>query len=390
MNNFIFENATKTFFGKGCVKEYLACLTSHYGANVMLCYGGGSIKKNGIYDEVMAGLRKAGKNVTDFSGIMPNPTYTKVLEGAKLAREEKIDLILGVGGGSVMDCCKAISLAAVYDGNVWADFWARPGIIDFEPLPLGVVVTAAGTGSEMNGGAVITNEKLKIKTGRDYPKCNPKFALLDPAYTFSVPRRQMVSGGFDPLSHIMEIYFSRPDEENVSDDIAEGLMRGVIRDLRAAVKNPEDYTARSNLMWEATMAENRIIKLGKQTDFQCHMMEHQLGAYTDCNHGEGLAVLHPVYYRHICEAGAEKFARFAARVWNISPDGKSQAELAHAGVEALAEFIREIGMPATLSQLGITPENTDLRAVADSCAIVPGSYKRLIHEEIYDIFGECL
>ena len=390
MNNFIFENATKTFFGKGCVGEYLCCLAKHYGKNVLLCYGGGSIKKNGVYDEVMESLRKAGKNVTEFSGIMSNPTYQKVLEGARLARENQIDLILGVGGGSVMDCCKAISLAAVYEGDVWADFWARPGIIDFEPLPLGVIVTAAGTGSEMNGGAVITNEELKIKTGRDYPRCNPKFALLDPSYTFSVPKRQMVSGGFDTLSHIMEIYFSRPDEENVSDDIAEGLMRGVIRDLRAAVKDPLDYTARSNLMWEATMAENRIIKLGKQTDFQCHMMEHSLGAYTDCNHGEGLAVLHPAYYRRICEAGAEKFARFAVRVWGVSPEGKTQEELARAGVEALADFIREIGMPDTLKELGITPENTDLLAVANSCAIVSGSYRKLSHEEIYEIFRECL
>lgn len=390
MNNFIFENATKAFFGKGCVGEYLCCLAKHYGKNVLLCYGGGSIKKNGVYDEVMESLRKAGKNVTEFSGIMSNPTYQKVLEGARLARENQIDLILGVGGGSVMDCCKAISLAAVYEGDVWADFWARPGIIDFEPLPLGVIVTAAGTGSEMNGGAVITNEELKIKTGRDYPRCNPKFALLDPSYTFSVPKRQMVSGGFDTLSHIMEIYFSRPDEENVSDDIAEGLMRGVIRDLRAAVKDPLDYTARSNLMWEATMAENRIIKLGKQTDFQCHMMEHSLGAYTDCNHGEGLAVLHPAYYRRICEAGAEKFARFAVRVWGVSPEGKTQEELARAGVEALADFIREIGMPATLKELGITPENTDLLAVANSCAIVSGSYRKLSHEEIYEIFRECL
>ncbi len=342
MNNFIFENATKAFFGRGCVKE---CLVSHYGNNILLCYGGGSIKKNGICDEIMEGLKQAGKIVTEFPGIMPNPTYRKVLEGAKLAREKKIDLILGVGGGSVMDCCKAISLAAVYNGDVWADFWASPGIIDFEPLPLGVIVTAAGTGSEMNGGAVITNEELKIKTGRDYPKCNPKFALLDPAYTFSVPKRQMISGGFDTLSHIMEIYFSCPDEESVSDDIAEGLMRGVIRDIRAAVRDPLDYTARSNLMWEATMAENRIIKLGKQTDFQYHMMEHSLGAFTDCNHGEELAVLYPVYYRHICEAGQEKFARFVTRIWDIAPEGKTTLELAKAGVEALAAFIREIGLP---------------------------------------------
>ena len=388
MNNFIFENSTKVYFGKGCVKEYLACLTEKYGERVMLCYGGGSIKKNGIYEEVTEKLKSAGKKVFEFSGIMANPTYGKVLEGAKFAKENEIDVILGVGGGSVMDCCKAISLAARYDGDVWADFWARPGIIDFKPLPLGVIVTVAGTGSECNGGAVITNEDLKVKTGRDYPQCNPKFALLDPEYTYSVPEFQMVSGGFDTLSHIMEIYFSEPDEDNVSDDIAEALMKNVIRNLRAAVAGPKDYTARSNLMWDATMAENRIIKLGKKTDFECHQMEHQLGAYTDCNHGAGLAVLHPVYYRHIYRSGIAKFKKFAVNVWGIPADGKSDEEIAGAGVEALADFIKETGMPATLQELGID-ETVDLKEIADSCAVVPGSYKKMTHEEILEIFQEC-
>ena len=338
MNNFIFENSTKVYFGKGCVKEYLACLTEKYGERVMLCYGGGSIKKNGIYEEVTEKLKSAGKKVFEFPGIMANPTYRKVLEGAEFAKENEIDVILGVGGGSVMDCCKAISLAARYDGDVWADFWARPGIIDFKPLPLGVIVTVAGTGSECNGGAVITNEDLKVKTGRDYPQCNPKFALLDPEYTYSVPEFQMVSGGFDTLSHIMEIYFSEPDEDNVSDDIAEALMKNVIRNLRAAVAGPKDYTARSNLMWDATMAENRIIKLGKKTDFECHQMEHQLGAYTDCNHGAGLAVLHPVYYRHIYRSGIAKFKKFAVNVWGIP--GRS------GGIGGFYQRNRHAGYPA--------------------------------------------
>lgn len=388
MNNFIFENSTKAYFGKGCVKEYLSCLTKHYGPNVMFAYGGGSIKRNGIYDEVMECLGRAGKNVTEFSGIMPNPTYAKVLEGAKLARENKIDLILGVGGGSVMDCCKAVSMAAAYDGNLWTDFFERPGIMDFEPLPLGVVVTVAGTGSEMNGGAVITNEALKVKTGRDYPKCNPRFALLDPTYTYSVPKRQMVSGSFDILSHIMEIYFSAPDEDNVSDDIAEALMKNVIRNLRTAIRNPEDYTARSNLMWDAAMAENRVIKLGKRMDFECHNIEHQLGAYTDCNHGEGLAVLQPVYYRHIYKSGLAKFKRFAVDVWGISDEGKGDEETARAGVEALADFIREIGLPSSLRELGIG-EEADLKEIADPCGISAGSYKQMTREEILQILQEC-
>ena len=388
MNAFRFENATKTCFGKGCVRENLAGFLREYGENVLLAYGGGSIKKNGIYDEITAILKQEGKKVTEFSGIMTNPTYAKVMEGAHLVRENHIDLILGVGGGSVMDCCKAVSLAAAYQGDAWAQFWAKPGVIDFTPVPLGVIVTVAGTGSEMNGGAVITNEETKVKTGRDYPKCNPKFALLDPTYTYSVPMRQMVSGGFDILSHIMEIYFSEPNGDNVSDDIAEALMKSVIRNLRAAIKNPQDYTARSNLMWDATMAENRIIKMGKRTDFECHNMEHQLGAYTNCNHGEGLAVLHPVYYRHIYSYGLPKFVRFAANVWNVPAEGKTDEETALAGIEALAAFIREIGLPTTLRELGMSDKSM-LKEIADSCGISPGSYKQMTHEEILDIFTEC-
>ena len=386
MNNFIFQNATKVYFGKGCVKEYLACLTKN-ADTVLLAYGGGSVKRNGVYDEITELLTKAGKTIVEFPGIMSNPTYAKVQEGAKLARENHVDMILAVGGGSTMDCCKADSLAARYNGDISDDFWAQPGVIDFEPLPLGVIVTVAGTGSECNGGAVITNEEKKIKTGRDYPQLNPRFALMDPVYTFSVPKGQMISGSFDILSHIMETYFSEPNEDNVSDDIMEALMRSVIRNLRAALQNPEDYAARSNLMWDSTMAENRVIKMGKKCDFECHNMEHQIGAYSNCNHGCGLAVLHPVYYRHIYQYGLSKFVRFAKNVWGIDCRGKNDEELALAGIHALAQFIKEIGLPATLKELGVKREM--LKEIADSCGISQGSYKPMTHEEILEIFQEC-
>lgn len=387
MNNFIFQNATKVYFGKGVAKEYLKDLTAH-AQTILLAYGGGSIKRNGIYDEITGILKDAGKTIVEFSGIMANPTYAKVQEGAKLARDNNVDMILGVGGGSVMDCCKAVSLQAVYEGDIWNDFWAKPGIFTVQPLPLGVVVTVTGTGSECNGGAVITNEALKVKTGRDYPELNPRFALLDPTYTYSVPERQMVSGGFDILSHIMETYFSAPNEDNVSDDIMEALMKSVIRNLRAAIKDPKDYTARSNLMWDSTMAENRVIKMGKQCDFQCHNMEHQLGAFTDCNHGAGLAVLHPVYYRLIYQDGLSKFVRFAENVWDITPDGKSDEELALAGIDALADFIKELGLPSSFRELGLDLDAETLRTIADSCGLSAGSYKKLTHADVYDIF--CL
>ena len=389
MNNFIFENGTKVFFGEGCVKEYLACLTKGYGDTVMVACGDDSVKTNRIYDEVVSILNRTGKQIAEFPGITANPTYAKVLEGAKLARKHQAGLLLGVGGGAVMDCCKAISIAARYEGDAWENFWARPGILDFEPLPVGVIATEAGTGSECSGKAVITNQTLRVKTGRDYPKCNPKFALMDPSYTLSVSKSQMVSGGFDTLSHIMEIYFSGPDEDNVSDDMAQALMGNVIRNLRAAIGNPENYTARSNLMWAGTMAENRIIKLGKRTDFQCRQMARQLEAYADCDHGGGLAVLQPVYYRHIYKDGLGKFKRFAVEIWGISPEGKTDEEIACAGIDALKDFIREVGLPATLEELGVD-ESTDLKAIADSCVIVSGGYRRLTHGEIFEIFQECL
>lgn len=345
MNNFIYENRTKVYFGQGCVKEFLACLVRDAG-NIMLAYGQGSVKRNGIYDEVLNILMKEGKHVTEFPGIMPNPTYQKAMEGARLAREEKTEMILGV------------------------------------------IVTAAGTGSECNGAAVITNEEQKVKTGHDYPKCNPVFALMDPAYTFSVPGGQMVSGAFDSLSHMMETYFSEPDEQNVSDEISEALMRSVIKNIRQAVRDPKDYAARSNLLWNSALSENRLIKLGKRCDFACHLMEHQLSAYTGCSHSQGMAVLQPVYYRHIYRDGLDKFARFAENVWMIPGEGRSREELAEAGVHALADLIRETGLPARLREIGIKGQG-QLKEIADSCHYSPGAYRKLGAEEILEIFREC-
>lgn len=389
MNNFIFENSTKIFFGKGCVKEYLSCLSKKYGDRILLAYGKGSIKQNGVYEEVTGILEKAGKTIIEFSGIMENPTYEKVLEGAKLAKENEADWILGIGGGAVMDCCKAVSMAVISKKDIWKEYWENPGIIDFEPLPLGVIVTSLGTGSEYNGKAVITNEDLKIQTGRDYPKCNPKFALIDPEYTYTVPVKQMISGSFGVLSHIMEIYFSGPDVSNVSDDISEALMKNVIENLRMAIQNPEDFTARSNLMWDAAMAENRILKLGKKGDFECHQMEYQLSAFTNCNHGQCLAVLHPVYYKHIYQHGLEKFVQFAKNVWHIKRGERTDEELAEAGIHALADFIKEIGLPKNFRELGIN-EEIDLKEIADSCSLSSGSYKKMTHKEILEIFQECM
>ncbi len=384
MNNFIYQNKTKVYFGKGGVKEYLGCLLKQYGDTVMLAYGGGSIKKNGVYDEVMGILNAQNKRVVEFSGIMPNPTYAKVQEGAQLAKENGVDLILAVGGGSVSDCCKIVSAQAKFDEDIWETQNVKHTYpSDF--IPLGTIVTVFGTGSEMNNGAVITNEEKKIKGA--LLGAQAEFAFLDPEYSMSVPFKQVISGAFDTLSHAMETYFGKPNKNNLSDDINEAVMRSVIRNIRTLLNDQENYEARSELAWASSMAENGILKIGKVTDFQAHQMEHQLGAYTNCNHGAGLAVIHPVLYRHICKSGAARFARSAQNVWNIAPKA-TQEETALAGVEALAAFIKEIGLPTTFAELGI-PEDTDLRAVADSTNITAGCCKKLTHDEIYQILTEC-
>lgn len=383
MNNFIYENKTKVYFGKGGVSEHLERLLKNYGETVMLAYGGGSIRRNGVYDEVVGILQAAGKRIVEFPGIMPNPTYAKVQEGARLARENKADLILAVGGGSVSDCCKIISAQTMLDEDIWTMEMDEHRYPD-RFIPLGTIVTVFGTGSEMNAGAVITNEDKKIKAGIFGAQAD--FAFLDPMYSMSVPKQQVFSGAFDTLSHAMETYFGKPDENNLSDDINEAIMRGVIRNTRALLCDLNDYNARSELAWASAMAENGLLKIGKVTDFQCHQIEHQLGAYTDCNHGCGLAVIHPVLYRHIYETNIPRFARFARRVWDVREAEDKQA--AQSGIEALAAFIRQIGLPSTFAELGI-PADTDLRAVADSTNITAGCCKRLTADEIYEILLEC-
>ena len=381
MQKFVYEYATKVYFGEGAAREHLAEAVSGYGKNVMLAYGGGSVKKNGIYDELKTILENAGKTVTDFSGIMSNPTYAKVQEGAKLAKEQKIDFILAVGGGSVIDCCKIVAAQAKTDKDLW-EMEMTEHQFPTEVLPMGAVVTASGTGAEMNGGAVITNEEKIIKAGM--AAAAPRFAILDPEYTMSLPRMQVISGAFDTLSHAMETYFGNSDQDNVSDDVALAIMRNTVVNMRRLLKNVNDIQAQSNLMWDSAMAENGILKVGRVTDFQAHQLEHQLGAYTDCNHGQGLAVIHPAYYRHIVKDAKEKFERFGKEVFGVESAGES--------VEALAAFIKECGLPTKMGELRskteITPEL--LKNVADTCNVIKCNPRELGRDEIYEILMECM
>ena len=385
MKDFTFSYPTKVYFGRGAM-ENLKSELARYGKTVMLAYGGGSLKKTGVYDQILDILAAAGKTVVDFPGIMPNPTYAKVQEGAALVREKGVDFILAVGGGSVIDCCKIVSAQAKLEEDIW-ELETVKKRFPTEFVPMGAVVTASGTGSEMNNGAVITNEEKKIKGGI-VGACSC-FAVLDPELTMTVPFRQVISGAFDTLSHAMETYFGQPhDHNNLSDDLSEAVMRSVIANIRVLLKDHDNYEARSELMWASAMAENGILKIGKVTDFQCHQLEHQLGAYTDCNHGQGLAVIHPVLYRHICGAGAEKFARFARNVWGVA-DRAAAKETARAGVEALADFIKEAGLPSSFTEMGIDP-NTDFKAIADSTNLTAGCCKKLSREELLEILRECV
>ena len=381
MEKFTFTYPTKVYFGEGAAADALKQELPKVGKTVMLAYGGGSLKKSGVYDELKGLLALAGKEVVEFSGIMPNPTYAKVQEGAKLVKERHVDFILAAGGGSVIDCCKVISVQAVAEEDIW-NMEYQSGRFPAAGIPMGAVVTASGTGAEMNAGAVITYEEKPWK-GPIFGAA-ASFAVLDPAYTATVPPMQVLSGAFDTLSHAMETYLGNSDADNVSDDVALAVMRNTVVNMRRLLANINDMQARGNLMWDSAMAENGILKVGRLTDFQAHQIEHQLGAYTDCNHGQGLAVTHPAYYRHILKDAEGKFTRFAKEVF-----GKNTAE---EGLEALTAFIKECGLPTKLNQLKskveITPEV--LRKVADTCNIIKCGPRELSRDEIYDILLECL
>lgn len=386
MNNFNFSYPTKVYFGKHAAKNAINSELNNIGKTVMIAYGGGSVKRNGIYDEIVNLLKEAGKEIIDFEGIMPNPTYQKVQEGAKLARDKNVDFILAVGGGSVIDCCKVISVQATIDQDIW-DLQYKEHIYPATGIAMAAIVTASGTGAEMNSGAVITHEDKKWKG--PIVGSSAIFAVLDPEYTMTLPMKQVISGAFDTLSHCMETYLGTPRDYNISDEINEAIMRNTIKNIRVLLNDSKNYEARSDLMWTSAMAENGILKIGKVTDFQAHQIEHQLGAYTDCNHGQGLAAIHPALYRHMYKDAVKQFARLARVVWNIDEQGLSEAEVALAGIEALQDFIKEIGLPARLSEMNITDENI-LKAVADTCNLTAGCAKKFERSEIFEILKESL
>ena len=384
--DFTYQNPTRIHFGKKAINK-LANELREYGKNILLVYGKASIKKIGLYDQVMNILRAEGKTVFELAGINANPRYTQLLEGARLVREHDIDLILAVGGGSVIDCAKGIACAAYAEGDVWQRYYVNQEPVTNRVVPVGSILTMAGTGSEMNSGSVITNEAENLKIGRVYPLAlvTPRFSILNPEYTYSVPKYQMISGIFDIFSHLMEQYFSG-DDDCTSDYLIEGLMLSLTSASRKAIVNPEDYEARSNIMWCATMGLNKILGLSKTQDWEVHMIEHQLGAYTDCAHGIGLAIISPAYYRYIYRDGLHRFVRYAKHIWGVEDHGQGDEAIALEGINRLEAFIAELGIPATLREVGATEEMLPL--IANS-TIPGGGYKQLNAEDILAILKAC-
>ena len=381
--DFTFHNPTKIYFGKTAL-DNLSSELKNYGDTVLLIYGKNAVKKIGLYDKIIEILKTTNKNVIELGGIKPNPSYSQLLEGARLVRENGVDLILAVGGGSTIDCAKAISVSAYCEGDPWTKYWINEEEVTNKIVPVGSVLTMVGTASEMNGGSVITNEEEMLKNGRVFgPDVYPKFSILNPEYTFSVPQYQMASGIFDTFSHLCEQYFSG-DDNNTSDYLIEGLMKSLIESAEIAMENPTDYEARSNIMWCATMALNYSTGLSKEQDWEVHMIEHQIGAYTDCAHGAGLAAISPAYYRYISPYGLDKFVRFAKNIWNIDTDNLNPEDAAEAGIQKMEEFIKMLKLPLSIKELGVTEEMLPL--IANS-TVLGGGYKFMEPNDILTVLN---
>ena len=388
LGNFSYCNPTKLYFGEDSLK-YLNTELPKYGKNVVLIYGGGSIKKNGIYDEVIKILNAGGKNIAEISGVMPNPTVDKLYEGIEIARKHRADFLLAVGGGSVCDYAKAVSVSVNCEEDPWEKYYQRFEEPVCKTLPVGCVLTMVGTGSEMNAGSVITNPHTHQKIGHVFAdeKIMPKFAILNPKYTLTLPPYQMVAGIYDIFNHICEQYFSGEDD-NVSDYISEGLMRSVIHSSRIARRDPQNYEARSNLMWAATWALNTLVSRGKSTDWMVHMLGQAVGAYTNATHGMTLAAVSLPYYQHILPCGVQKFKRFAINVWNVNPEGKSDEQTAKEGLSAMERWMKELGLVMNISELGAAGDM--IESIARATLVMNGGYKVLSHDEIVEILKESL
>ena len=387
LGDFTYSNPTKIYFGENSL-DNLSTELKNYGKNVLLVYGGGSIKKNGIYDKVIDILKKCDKTIIEDAGVMPNPTVEKLYEGCKLAREGNVDLILAVGGGSVCDYAKAVSVSTYCNEDPWEKYYLRMEDVDNKIIPVGCILTMVGTGSEMNGGSVITNHEQKLKIGHVFgDNVFPKFSILNPTFTYTLPKYQMIAGFYDIMSHILEQYFSGEDD-NTSDYIMEGLLKSLIHSSKIAVNDPTNYEARSNIMWIATWALNTLVAKGKTTDWMVHMIGQSLGAYTDATHGMTLAAVSIPYYKYICPYGLNKFKRYAINVWDVSSEGKTDEQIANEGLECMEKYMRDLGLVMNISDLGVKEEM--LEGIAEGTFIMDGGYKVLTKDEIITILKQSM
>lgn len=387
LGDFTYSNPTKIYFGENSL-DNLSTELKNYGKNVLLVYGGGSIKKNGIYDKVIDILKKCDKAIIEDAGVMPNPTVEKLYDGCKLAREGNVDLILAVGGGSVCDYAKAVSVSTYCNEDPWEKYYLRMEDVDNKIIPVGCILTMVGTGSEMNGGSVITNHEQKLKIGHVFgDNVFSKFSILNPTFTYTLPKYQMIAGFYDIMSHILEQYFSGEDD-NTSDYIMEGLLKSLIHSSKIAVNDPTNYEARSNIMWIATWALNTLVAKGKTTDWMVHMIGQSIGAYTDATHGMTLAAVSIPYYKYICPYGLNKFKRYAINVWDVSSEGKTDEQIANEGLECMEKYMRDLGLVMNISDLGVKEEM--LEGIAEGTFIMDGGYKVLTKDEIITILKQSM
>ncbi|OEG00255.1 butanol dehydrogenase [Vulcanibacillus modesticaldus] len=387
MDNFVFHNPTKIFFGKGQI-EHLGKEIINYGKKVLFVTGGGSVKRIGLYDKVIEILKEEKCNVYELSGVEPNPRLSTVKKGIEICKSEGIEVVLAVGGGSVLDASKAIAAGAKYDGDVW-DFYTRKATIE-DALPLATVLTLAATGSEMNGNSVVTNWETKEKLGTNSIHIYPKFSILDPTYTYSVPRDQTVYGIVDIMAHVFEQYFSHTSNTPLQDQFCESVMRTVIDNSEAVLERPDDYDARSNILLSGTMALNNIIRMGMAGDWATHMIEHEVSAIYDIPHGGGLAIIFPNWMKYVLDEGIEKFKRYAIEVWKVDATGKTDKEIALEGIEKTREFFNRIGAPSRLKDYNIGDENIELMAEKVVKRRTVGQYKKLTKEDVKNILTMSL
>lgn len=387
LGNFMYCNPTRLYFGKDSL-SFLGRELDGYGDTVMLSYGRGSAKRSGVYGQVRKILEGCGKRVVEDGGVMPNPTADRMREGARRARESGAGLILALGGGSVCDYAKAVSVSAHCGEDPWEKYFVRGEDVSCEIIPVGYVLTMTGTGSEMNGGSVITDTASRRKIGHVFgDNVFPKFSILNPLLTYTLPRYQMAAGIYDIMSHILEQYFSGEDD-CTSDYIAEGLLRSLIRSARAAMRDPEDYEARSNIMWTASWALNTLLGMGKSEDWEVHMIGQSVGAYTDATHGMTLSAVSMAYYRHILPYGIKKFRRYAVNVWGVREDGRDDQDIAEEGLARMEAFMRELGLVMSLKELGVTEDM--FGGIADGTFLLDGGYKTLTRDEVIGILKESM